>query len=237
MITTVIALFFIYRRYQFTVIEVPKYESTTKSINPGKNLNSKILIPNSILLSVPFSPQAPTGNWDLPHNEACEEAGVIMAGEYFSGRTESLIPPKLFEAELQRLTKWQQDNLGHYLDSTSAEIALMARANYGLKTRLIENFSAEDIKSALSRGKLVLISANGRLLKNPYYKPPGPLHHLLLVKGFDENGNFITNDSGTKRGAGYLYSFDAVYDAAGDWDAAKDTVDTDKKTAILIWRE
>lgn len=210
--------------------ELPKPQSASE-------IQQKVLSFKPVNFTVPFTPQAPTGNWDELHNEACEEAGVIMAKEYFYGNTEAIIPASLVESQLQKLTQWQQHNLGHYLDSTSAEIALMAEANYGLKTQLIENFSIDDVKLALSQDKLVLVSANGRLLKNPYYKPPGPLHHLLLIKGFDENGNFITNDSGTKRGAGYLYSFNALYDAAGDWDPAKNTVDTNKKIAIVVWRE
>src|SRR5687767_2969126 len=44
-------------------------------------------IPGTLSLPVPFTPQAPTGNWDTIHNEACEEASAIMANAYFSGMT------------------------------------------------------------------------------------------------------------------------------------------------------
>src|SRR3954467_10835183 len=39
-------------------------------------------LPRTLLLKVPFTPQAPTANWDELHNEACEEASSLMAGLY-----------------------------------------------------------------------------------------------------------------------------------------------------------
>src|SRR5688572_5442442 len=42
-------------------------------------------LPKTLLLKVPFTPQAPTANWDELHNEACEEASSLMAAAYFNG--------------------------------------------------------------------------------------------------------------------------------------------------------
>src|ERR1043166_5721644 len=49
-------------------------------------------LPASLLLPVPFTPQAPYANWDQLHNEACEEASSLMAGAYFAGNRNDLIP-------------------------------------------------------------------------------------------------------------------------------------------------
>jgi len=198
--------------------------------------NNELPIPKNLLLHVPFTPQAPTANWDELHNEACEEAGALMIAAYFSSSTEINLPPQKVEAEITKLTEWQDKTFGYYLDTTAAETARMIEAVYGLKTQLIQNFTAEDIKKALSKNRLVLISTNGRLLNNPYYKRPGPIHHMLLIKGYTET-EFITNDSGTKRGLNYPYDFETIYSAAADWDHAAKNVDTKIKTAILVWRE
>ena len=81
----------------------------------------------------------------------------------------------------------------------------------------------------------VIISEYGRALGNPYYKSPGPIHHMLVIKGYGKD-SFITNDSGTKRGLNYPYSFNVLYNAAGDWDQQKGTVDTNVKIAIVVWK-
>ena len=43
-----------------------------------------------------------------------------------------------------------------------------------------------------------------------YYAHPGPVRHMLLIKGYDgERGVFITNDPGTRHGESFEYSVDA----------------------------
>ena len=209
---------------------VEKQATTT----PEKSTETPI--PQSLFLPAPFTPQAPTANWDELHNEACEEAGAIMANAYFASSTETSLPANEVEAQIAELTAWQDKTLGYHLDTTSAETARMIESVFGLKTELLANFSDLQIKEALAKGKLVAISENGRLLHNPYYKRPGPLHHMLLIKGFQKDGLFLTNDSGTKRGLNYPYSFETLFEAAADWDHAQNNVDINKKIAILIWK-
>jgi hypothetical protein len=205
----------------------------------GTDKNSSIdplpqeLLKPLIALSVPFTPQAPTANWDELHNEACEEASAIMAYAYFSGMTNNTLAPTFVESEIEKLTKWQQETFGYYLDITSVETARMIEEVYGLNTGLIANFTEQQIKQALSENKLVLISTNGRLLGNPNYKQPGPIHHMLVVTGYDEDG-FITNDPGTRKGLNYRYDFQTLQKAAADWDHTAHTTDTAIKIAILV---
>lgn len=253
-ILTVIALFLIHNRYKIVIVDVPKFNhqqnaqpSQTQSSSSPSTLNPS---PLTLLLPVPFTSQAPTANWDQLHNEACEEADAIMSAAYFlelpspihgEGSGERLtssnqnLDPKLVESEIAKLTQWEDQNLGYHLDTTAAETAQMIESVYGLKTKLINNFSAEDIKNELAQNRLVIISEYGRALGNPYYKSPGPIHHMLLIKGYDGN-NFITNDSGTKNGRNYIYTFDVIYNAAADWDHATNNVDLNRKIMIVVWK-
>ncbi len=203
---------------------------------PGQTNKPATPLLKNVFLPAPFTPQAPTANWDKLHNEACEEAVSIMAGSYFSSSTQANLAPDTVEMEIARLTAWQDKTLGYHLDTTSAETALMMENVYGLHTRLLNDFTEQDIRQALSAGKLVAISENGRRLNNPYYKQPGPIHHMLLLKGYDQGGNFITNDSGTRRGLNYPYDFQTLYAAAADWNHTAGSVDENKKIAIEIWR-
>ncbi len=195
---------------------------------------------SEILLKAPFTPQAPTANWDQLHNEACEEAAAIMADAYFNNNNDnnnnnrSTLDPKRVEAEIAKLTQWQDEHFGYHLDTTSAETAEMIEKVYGLHTKLITDFSEDDIKAELNQDHLVIISENGRLLGNPNYKRPGPIHHMLLVKGYT-TAQLVTNDPGTRKGLSYPYDFSTIYTAAADWSHAAGSVDSGKKIAIVVW--
>jgi hypothetical protein len=188
---------------------------------------------STLLLQVPFTPQAPTANWDELHNEACEEASAIMAGAYFAGRTETKLPAEFVEAEIAKLTQWQQNNFGYYLNADAAETARMIEAVYGLNTTIIRDFTETDLKQALNENKLVVLPAAGRLLGNPNFRRPGPLYHMLVIKGYTTTA-FVTNDPGTRNGLNYSYAFETLYNAAADWDHTNHTVDTAKKIAIIV---
>lgn len=220
--------------------QIPKLASTPQK-NPTTSATDTIAPPieqlaDEIFLPVPFTSQAPTANWDTLHNEACEEAVSIMAAAYFASSTKITLTAAEVEQAITKLTTWQDQTYGYHLNTTAAETARMLETVFQLKTRLIGNFTPEDIKTALSRGRLVAISENGRLLDNPYYRQPGPLHHMLLIKGYNRQNIFSTNDSGTKRGLNYPYTFDIIFNAAADWNHNQNTVDPKQKIAIEIWK-
>jgi len=65
----------------------------------------------------------------------------------------------------------------------------------------------DDIIRELEQGNIVLTPMDGRLLKNPFFTPPGPERHMILIRGYDyQTKEFITNDPGTRRGENYRYS-------------------------------
>jgi hypothetical protein len=229
------AVLYIKQRYAVTPINLNNSVKPNIKIDDDSAANKPdvINLPTSLLLPVPFTPQAPTANWDELHNEACEEAVAIMAHEYFSGNTSATLQPSFVEKEISIITDWFTKRFGYYLDTTSNETAEMIRELYDLNTNLITNFSEDDIKEALAQNKLVLISFNGRLLGNPNYKSPGPIHHMLLIKGYNKEG-YVTNDPGTRNGQSYTYDFDTLFNAAADWDHSIKNVDVNKKIAIIV---
>jgi hypothetical protein len=188
-------------------------------------------LPSQFLLSVPFTPQAPTANWDELHNEACEEASALMANAFFQGDERSTLPATEAEKEIEKLTKWQQDNLGYNLSIDSEETVRMIEAVYGLKAEIVRDFSEDTIKIALTHNKLVLAPVNGRQLGNPYFQTPGPIYHMFVIKGYDEK-SFIVNEPGTKHGQDYRYTYQTLKSALGDYD--HDTKETDPSKSALI---
>lgn len=203
----------------------PSKESQTPS-----EIKAEVTIPQSLALDVPFTPQAPTANWDELHNEACEEASAIMANAYFNGI--SSLPPAIVEKEIEKLTKWQQENFGYNLSINTQEVTEMINANYDLKTELVAMNEAT-IKKALAENKLVLLPINGQMLGNPNFKQPGPIYHMLVITGYDEE-NFITNEPGTRKGLNYKYSYETLEAATGNWEPGPHEVDLKDKRIIIV---
>jgi|SRR3989338_10573854 len=241
-IATIFALRFIHNRYGNNVVDIPKSSNPVpnepKTTNKPEDKDPKPEIVNpksSLLLPVPFTSQAPTANWDELHNEACEEASSIMANEYFSGNKNTTLAPAFVEGEISKLTDWQDKNFGYHLSINTQETVRMIKEVYGLNAEIMENFNVDTIKKALTEGKLILVPANGRLLGNPNFKSPGPIYHMLVIRGYTSN-SIITNDPGTRKGLNYPYTFDVLYNANGDYSHETHEVDLSKKMVIAVWK-
>ncbi len=188
-------------------------------------------IPNSINLEIPFQSQAPHANWDMPWQEGCEEASVILTVNYLRGAT-SLTADQMNE-KILTLVEWQNTNWGGHHDLTISETAAMVNGFYGdeFDTEIIQDFTWEDVKTALAQGYPVIIPAAGRQLGNPYYTPPGPIYHMLVIKGYT-NSVVITNDPGTRRGADFQYNYDTIYNAIHDWNESD--INLGEKVMLII---
>lgn len=171
-----------------------------------------------IPLDVPFTPQAPFGEWKDPRQQdACEEASALMAVRWARGQ-------KLNQEEAKReilaISKYQSENFGEWRD-TSAEDTLkriiMDYFKYD-KAEVKKIINIDDIIKEIEAGRVVIIPANGQKLGNPYFTSPGPERHMVVIKGYDEQKKeFITNDPGTRRGEGYQYKEKVLFSAIRDY--------------------
>ena len=169
----------------------------------------------TILLSVPFIAQAPLGDWSDPRQQdACEEAGVLMAMAWVRNRGE--IDPVVAQAEIIALADWQQEKFAEHRDLHIAEVATRLFGEY-FNYQLVELKTINnkfDLIQALKESKIILIPSNGQALANPYFTPPGPERHLLVVIGYNpETDEFITNDPGTRHGRSFVYPADQLFNA------------------------
>lgn len=192
---------------------------------------SQTAIPNQANWDVPFTVQAPNGNWDKVHEETCEEASVLMAQKFFAG--EKIGTAAEVEVGLQAIIAWEMKNLGFYESTTADQTARIASEMFSLKTQIIENPTVEQIKNALADKKLVLVPAAGQQIGNPFYKQPGPLYHMIVLKGYATD-KFISNDPGTIHGANYPYTFKTILDANHDWNGGD--VANGAKRIIILWQ-
>lgn len=177
--------------------------------------------PAKLSLTVPFTVQAPGGAWIEPYKEGCEEAAIIMVEAYLRGNRVAELDGEKVKARIDRAVAWQQTNFGGHYDLALSRIAELAEADFGLKTRLVERATLADLKKEIEAGHPVIIPANGQALKNPYFQTPGPPYHVLVMIGYDDRqGEIITNENGTRRGANFRYSYSRLAEAWADYDLA-----------------
>lgn len=208
-------------------------QSNSQNINSTNSNTAAKPLPAKFTLTVPFTAQAPTANWDELHNQACEEASSIMANAYFTGINS--LPPATVEKQISLLTKWEDANLGYHLSINTQETKKMIEGNYKLSAEISE-IDEQKIKRALVDNKLVLLPANGQMLNNPNFKTPGPIYHMIVITGYDGD-TFITNDPGTRNGLNYKYTYDVLEAANGNWDKDADQVNLNDKQILIVSKQ
>lgn len=182
-------------------------------------------------LPAPFTSQAPLGNWDLPYQEACEEASALMAIRYAFATT--FVDGEDADAAIRELVRINEDVLHYPIDQTAEQVArLIVTVDARMKASVARSVTAESLKRALSAGRVVIVPAAGRKLRNPFFRRPGPRYHMLVLRGYTADGYFITNDPGTKRGENYLYPVDRIMAAMGDWNDGNP--EEGQKVVILV---
>ena len=168
-------------------------------------------------LALPFTPQAPTGNWDVVHEDTCEEASVYMVAQYFDGVAEGVMNSTTSDNAMLALVTYEDAHEYGYSVS-AAELKAIIEDYYSGKyeVNIYDNPTADDIKTFINDGYPVIVPAAGQQLGNPFFTGEGPLYHMLVVRGY-EDGRFIANDPGTRHGENYTYAEDVLMSAIHDW--------------------
>lgn len=189
----------------------------------------------NILLAVPFTSQAPFGNWsDARKQDGCEEAAVIMAMAWVKGETLSAKP---VDDEINKIAEYETETVGTFHDTSAFDTAeTIFKGYFGYdNTEVRYRIGKGDIKKELYKGNLVLVPTNGQLLGNPNYTAPGPATHYLVIIGYnDDRKEFITNDPGTRNGKSYRYDEDVLIDAVVDYPTGFHEKVEDIKTAMIV---
>lgn len=203
---------------------VPNVVGSTNQFAPTK-------LPRGFNLKVPFTSQAPFANWGMPYQEACEEASVLMVDYFWRGKK---LNPALADKEILKIVDWQVKTLGFYEDTTAEETGRILKEYFGYKkVRLVADPTIDQIKAEVAAGRPVIVPAAGRLLGNRYFTGLGPFYHMLVITGYNTT-EFITNDPGTRRGAGYRYKYKTLMSAIHDWNGSTETVTQGRKVMIVV---
>lgn len=184
----------------------------------------------SINLAVPFLLQAPNQNWVQPYEDACEEASLVMVDAYYDGRTKAFSAAEGLVA-LDAVLAFEDETYGYNKDTSASDVAHTAQVYFGRKASVMDATEA-GIKKMLNQGYPVIVPAYGKALKNPNFKNGGPEYHMLVIKGYNKDGSWITNDPGTRNGPDYVYGKQLLLDAIHDFDPRD--MRTGRKVMIVV---
>lgn len=221
-------------------LEVASVDDREDSLLPKL---TESIVPNTLLTVVvathmPFTSQAPFAEWGQAiFQDACEEASMVMAARFLSGQS---LSKEEARREIVALSKFEEKKIGHSVDTSVADTEKLFREYYGedILSEVKYDISMEDMVHTLSLGAILIAPTNGRELRNPNFTSPGPEHHMLVVIGYDaETQVFIVHDPGTRKGAGYRYAANVLYDAIHDYPTGNHIFVKNGRKAVIIVRK
>jgi hypothetical protein len=190
------------------------------------------------LQKVPFTSQAPYGKWsDLRQEDGCEEASVLMAIKWARNEklTKDIALKEILGSSDYTLKKYKE-----YRDISVTDTVNWIIKDYFKykKATVKENITLKEIITEINKGNVILAPVNGQKIYNPYYTAPGPINHMILIRGYDSDKKvFITNDAGTRRGELYKYNEQVLYKAIRAYPTGNhEPNDKIKKDVIIVWK-
>lgn len=196
----------------------------------------KMRVPTKVRQPVVFVVQAPHAQWDNElYQDACEEASVLMAGSWISGR-DAKYSKEEATAELEKMFAFETKHYGQAYDLSAADTAQFFKDYYDSRqAHVVYDIGVNDIIGEIADGHLVIVPSDGQKLGNPYFTEPGPERHMLVITGYDQKKKeFITNDPGTRRGEDYRYDFETLIAAVRDYPTGHKEPITQERTAMIV---
>ena len=176
------------------------------------------VLPARILLQVPFTTQAPLGDW-AKHQESCEAANLTMLYLYWKESKAVVVDPRTADTYIRTIDSWKSRP-----DLNDRLMGELAAAHWGFAYRILPN-TKEAIAEQLSAGRPLLAEVRTHGLGNAHY--PGyyshyeqagwSVPHFVLIIGYDSTGVWL-NDPGISWGRGYHITYAQLAHAIDDLD-------------------
>lgn len=212
----------------------------TVALNPSAQTNGSstgvpLALPANVLLPVPYTSQAPLGNWAAKQH-ACEEASLVMADRYLRGdHSGALIDPTTADAAINQVTAWKPAE-----DLTSRQLGEVAAKYLGWAYEVLPAQQLT-MQQQLALGRPLIVGVRTHGLGNSdypgyrshYEQPAWSVSHYLVVVGYDQSGSFVLNDPGITRGHGYHITYNQLMHAIDDLDQAYPNLDSGRVFLVL----
>lgn len=206
---------------------------TKENLSQIKIYSQEEVVQRSIKYIVPFTSQAPKGEWSDPvYQDGCEEASALMAIYWAQGKDFRNLD---VSQEILKMSNFEENLFGEFRDVSIEDTHEMIKKYFSYDNiELKEIKTVADIISSLEKGVLIA-PANGKKLGNVNFTPPGPINHMLVITGYNPNNKtFITNDPGTRNGKDYVYNENILLNAIRNYPTGYHEPNPDEERTVII---
>jgi hypothetical protein len=172
-------------------------------------------LPSKKNIDVPFTSQAPAGDWSEPWQNACEETSIYMVTSYYKND-----PIKRDEAvkKIQEILAVKNQNFKVSHDESLETIAeLIKTLGLPIDAQIKTDPTVDDLKAELAKDRPIIVPVYSPSLWSSSYHGGGADYHVLVLTGYDdEQGVFIVNDPGSTNGQGLQFPYDKFMAAIHD---------------------
>lgn len=164
-----------------------------------------------VILSVPFTSQAPEGKWVEPWDNACEETSMVMVESYYRGNWSLSVEKS--KKEIQNVLDKKHTLLGVSKDESPEAIVQLINQVYERQAELVKDISVEKMKHEIDGGYPVIIAFDARLVENPNFLSQITYHVAVIVGYDDQTQEFLVHDPGTSNGKQFRYGYAELLEA------------------------
>lgn len=171
-------------------------------------------------LPVPYTSQAPFGDWREPWKNACEETSITMIDYFYGGKHPGrTIEKHKARASIARAVQIKNNAYGKSLDENAKKIASLINNFFPYEAFVVENPTISQLKHEIDVGHPVIMVTYGKRLKNPYFVNGGSWYHVFVISGYDDKTkDFIVQEPGLlTKGLDYRYSYETIANAMHDY--------------------
>src|ERR1700676_4386070 len=141
----------------------PQTVALTTDAQASARGESTQTLPANVLLPVPYTDQAPFGNW-AARQHTCEEASLVMVDRYLAGdHSGSQIDAASADAAINRITPWKPA-----VDLTSEQVGEVATQHLGWSHQVLPA-SRLNMQEQLALGRPLIVGVRTHGLGNANY--------------------------------------------------------------------
>ena len=167
--------------------------------------------PSQMSINVPYTSQAPAGDWSEPWQNACEETSIYMVSSFYAND-----PIKRDAAikNIKNILAVKKQDFKVSKDESLAEIAALIKAlGFPWSTKIVNDPTEEQLKQELSANHPIIVPVFAPTLG----QTDGADYHVMVLIGYDDAAKmFIVNDPGITNGGSRRFPYDTFMAAIHD---------------------